>query len=334
MKPGFYWIQKALLSHYWRHPWQALFQIVGLVAGVGLWSAVQIINQHAEDSYREAQNLLGAQAGYWIQSRRDEGIETAQYAALRRAGFRQVFPLVELEVSTPDGISISIIATDLLALPDGTDGGGAGLAAGWLDFIQPPYQAWVPRVLADELDLEAGERLALRDGRRLPPALIRAREQQGRRVFMDIGAAMALSGDRRIDYLAVGAITPAEYRRLAAMLPAELELVENHQHIDLRELTESLHTHLDCSSSSTPCASRSGTAAPRCSTCGSWDARCTSCLRRSCSKPWSGACSARAWVSDSESCWRTRCCRASVRACKVSTTPPWEPNSASMRRAC
>ena len=78
MKPGFYWILKALLSHYWRHPWQTLFLCIGLVAGVGLWSAVQIINQHATASYQQAQNLLGAQANYWIRSRRDTRVSSSR----------------------------------------------------------------------------------------------------------------------------------------------------------------------------------------------------------------------------------------------------------------
>ena len=247
MKPRFYWIIKALLSHYWRHPWQTLFLGVGLVAGVGLWSAVQIINQHAEASYREAQSLLGAQASYWIRSRRGEGIESSLYIDLRRTGFRQLFPLVELEVSTAAGVGISIIATDLLALPDdaySNSDSTADFAESWLKFIQPPYRAWVPRVLADELGLQQGEQLKLRDGRLLPPALIQAREQQGRRVLLDIGAALALSGNDRFSYLAVGPVSPDEYRLLAARLPDHLELVENQQHIDLQELTESLHSHL------------------------------------------------------------------------------------------
>jgi putative ABC transport system permease protein len=247
MNSGFGWVMKALLSHYWRHPWQTLFMTVGLVSGVALWSAVQIINQHAEDSYRQAQNLLGAQAQYWIRNRDDRGIDTALYAQLRRTGFRQVFPLVELEVSTADGISISIIATDLLALPNdplSSDGAEEDVSDRWLDFVQPPYRAWMPRVLADELGLTEGDRLELRDGRRLPPASIRAREQQGRRVLIDIAAALELAGSERLSYLAVGRMTPDEFRRLQAILPAQLELVENHQHVDLRELTQSLHSHL------------------------------------------------------------------------------------------
>ncbi len=247
MKPGFYWILKALLSHYWRHPWQTLFLTVGLVAGVGLWSAVQIVNQHAEASYREARGLLGAQASYWIRSRRDDGIEKSHYIALRRGGFRQVFPLVELHVSTASGASIEIIATDLLALPDevysaAEDSGY--FIENWLEFVRPPYRAWMPAVLADELGLREGDQLELRDGRRLPPALIQSRERQGRRVLLDIGAALALAGKDRLGYLAVGDIDAREYDRLQSSLPEQLELIENQQHIDLRELTASLHSHL------------------------------------------------------------------------------------------
>ena len=246
MSRGFAWVLKALLSHYWRHPWQALFQALGLVAGVALWSAVQVINQHAEDSYRQARNLLGVEASHFIRNRRGEGITTDLYSSLRRSGFRQIFPLLELEVSTGEGVSISIVATDLLALPDlafGDDSRG-DFATEWIDFTRPPYRSWFPQVLARELAIEPGDRLLLRDGRRLPPARTQTREQQGRRVFMDIGAAMALSGRDRIGYLAVGRIEPDEYRRLAESLPEGLELVENQQHIDLRELTASLHTHL------------------------------------------------------------------------------------------
>jgi putative ABC transport system permease protein len=245
------WTLKALLSHYWRHPWQTLFLAVGLVAGVALWSAVQIINQHAENSYRQAQSLLGAQAHYWIRNRRDQGIDPATYIELRRTGFRQLFPLIELEVSTAAGESISIIATDLLAMPDSLlddDQSTRDFSATWLQFVQPPYRAWVPQVLARELGIAAGERLELRDGRRLPPAMIQSNTQQGRRVLMDVGAAFALSGSERFSYLAVGRIEPNAFGRLTESLPDHLELIENQQHLDLRELTQSLHSHLSAMS--------------------------------------------------------------------------------------
>ncbi len=251
MNSGFCWVMKALLSHYWRHPWQTLFLTIGLVAGVALWSAVQIINQHAEDSYQQAQNLLGAQAQYWIRNRRDQGIEPSVYVELRRAGFRQIFPIVELEVSTAAGVSIKVIATDLLALPDdafASDESNADFSDNWLKFVQPPYRAWVPQVLARELDLSAGDQLELRDGRLLPPALIQARKQQGRRVLVDIAAAFELSASDRLSYLAVGSVTTDEFSRLAKVLPDHLELIENQQHLDLRELTQSLHSHLSAMS--------------------------------------------------------------------------------------
>lgn len=247
MNLGFAWLMKALLSHYWRHPWQTLFLLVGLIAGVGLWSAVQIINEHAEASYRDARNLLGTQASHWIRPRRDQGIDESLYIELRRAGFRQVFPLIELQVSTGDGLSIEVIATDLMALPlDSIEGDllDGDFSTSWLEFVQPPFRAWVPAVLATELGISEGDQIELRDGRRLPPALIQTREQQGRRVLVDIGAAQYLSASTKLSYLAVGQIKPREVQRLRQFLPADIELVENQQHLDLEQLTQSLHSHL------------------------------------------------------------------------------------------
>lgn len=248
------WILKALLSHYWRHPWQTLFLLLGLTAGVGLWSAVQIINHHAEASYKQADSLLGVRADYWIRNRAEQGVRQADYIKLRRAGFRQIFPLVEGQVSTKDGVPISIIATDLFALnqsflsssvdsPDAISG-----FTNWLDFVKPPYRVWIPDQLAEELSLSEGDRLTLRDGRQLPPALIQAQAQQGRRVLMDIGAAFSLTDKTTFDYLAVGKFTQQQFNQLRSQLPSELEIVENQQQFDLSQLTQSLHTHLSAMS--------------------------------------------------------------------------------------
>ena len=248
-KNSFYWVAKALLSHYWRHPWQTLFLLVGLSAGVGLWSSVQIINRHAQTSYTQANTLLGAQASYWIRNRSEQGVAQQTYIDLRRGGFRQVYPVIEAEVSTKQGEPISIIATDLFALPvdlfeNNASDSGTGSASEWLAFVQPPHRSWVPQQLANELDLKAGDSLLLRDGRKLPPALIQSRQQQGRQILMDIGAVFALTKEPRFSYLAVGAISPKKLLRLESFLGDDLQLVENQQHLDLAQLTESLHTHL------------------------------------------------------------------------------------------
>jgi len=253
MQTSLYWVVKAVFSHYWRHRWQTLFLFVGLVAGVGLWSAVQIINQQARLSYAQADSLLGVQASHWIRSQSDLGIDQVDYIKLRRAGFRQVFPVVEGEVSTRAGEPISIIATDLFALPNNkleSDSGNTGIdsASEWLEFVQPPYRSWVPQVLADELNLQTGDQLTLRDGRLLPPTLIQNHEQQGRQILMDIAAAFKLLNRRHFSYLAVGQLTPEALSRLQKHLPKTLTLVENHQHLDLAQLTASLHTHLSAMS--------------------------------------------------------------------------------------
>ncbi|MEJ6590395.1 MAG: ABC transporter permease [SAR86 cluster bacterium] len=223
---------------------------LGLISGVALWVAVQLINDHARSSYADADQLLGAEARYWIRSDNGLGIAVPDYIGLRRAGFDPLYPVIETQVRDAQGRSVAIIATDLLALPAGNGLGSSARysnpfgASSWLALIQPDYQAWYPQSLATQLGIEAGQRLILASGERLPPALIQTQTQQGQRVFMDIAAAMAILGTDTFSYLGVGQLSEPEQLRLAALLPATLTLVTNHQALDLAQVTESLHTHL------------------------------------------------------------------------------------------
>ena len=244
------WVFVTLISHYRRHPGQALTMGLGLISGVALWVAVQLINDHARSSYADADQLLGAEARYWIRSDNGLGIAVPDYIGLRRAGFDPLYPVIETQVRDAQGRSVAIIATDLLALPVGNGLGSSARysnpfgASSWLALIQPDYQAWYPQSLATQLGIEAGQRLILASGERLPPALIQTQTQQGQRVFMDIAAAMAILGTDTFSYLGVGQLSEPEQLRLAALLPATLTLVTNHQALDLAQVTESLHTHL------------------------------------------------------------------------------------------
>jgi len=151
------WVFVTLISHYRRHPGQALTMALGLISGVALWAAVQLINDHARSSYAEADQLLGAEARYWIRSDNGLGVAVADYVDLRRAGFEQLYPVIETQVRDAEGRSVAIIATDLLALPVGSGIGSNARysnpfgASSWLALIQADYQAWYPQSLATQL---------------------------------------------------------------------------------------------------------------------------------------------------------------------------------------
>lgn len=240
------WTLKALFSHYWRHPWQALFLLSGLIAGVALWSAVQVINGHARASYSEADSLLGAQMAFTIRAKSGEVSQEA-YITLRRQGWTQLYPVIEARAQAESGQLIPLIATDLFTLPGNQslgelDVGGTG--SSWLSFIQPPFQSWYPAAVAESLGVKQGESLKLKKGRTLPPAVITQSSDQGWQVLMDIGAAQSLLNTDQFSYLGVGKLSVEQVDRLREQLPDSLSLEKNEQSIDLEQLTKSLHTNL------------------------------------------------------------------------------------------
>ena len=240
------WTIKALFSHYWRHPWQALFLLSGLIAGVALWSAVQVINGHARASYSEADSLLGAQVAYTIRSKEGD-VSHEDYIALRRQGWTQLYPVIEARVQAENDQLISLIATDLFALPGNQSLGAldvGGDDSGWLKFIQPPFQSWYPKGLAESLGVSTGESLALKKGGFLPPAVVVEDDSQGWQVLMDIAAAQALLETNGFTYLGIGELSQEQQQRLTQQLPSFLTLEKNDQALDLEQLTESLHTNL------------------------------------------------------------------------------------------
>lgn len=247
--PPFFWTTKALFSHYWRHPWQALFLLSGLVAGVALWSAVQVINAHAQSSYQQADQLLGAQHDYTLEAKYGY-ISQDEYIQLRRQGWTELLPVIEARVETKTGQLLAIIATDLFALRRGGDYFGLDLASDnqrWLEFIQSPYQAWYSNALAEELGVSNGERLSLNEGE-LPPALIQNDIEQGWQVLMDIGAAQALLSRTDLNYLVVGKLSDDRLAQLQQSLPERFKLVKNQQVLNLTQITDSLHTNLSAMS--------------------------------------------------------------------------------------
>ena len=237
------------LAFYRQNPLQALFVLIGLVLGCGLYTAVAQINASAKASYAEADQILGASAQWRITDRLSTEVAIDDYIRLRRAGFTQVYPIIERRLASADGALISIIATDLLALPlttAGTDSEGENPfgGSGWSRLTQSPFEAWVPSQTAERLGVVEGEQIRLRDGTLLPPAAIRSQAQQRDQIFMDLGAALSLFETDRVSYLAASGLTASERTSFVDQFGDRLVLSNQSEALDLSQLTQSLHTNL------------------------------------------------------------------------------------------
>ena len=237
------------LSFYRQKPLQALFVLVGLVLGCGLYTAVAQINASAKASYAEADQILGASAQWRITDRLSGEVAVEDYMRLRRAGLTQVYPVIEKRLPSADGALISLIATDLLALPLNTaDGASTGenpfSGARWSGLTQTPFETWVPTETAKRLGIVEGEQVRLRDGKMLPPAVIRSQAQQRDQIFMDVGAVLSLFETNRVSYLAASNLTASEQQQISEMFDDRLLATNNSQALDLTQLTQSLHTNL------------------------------------------------------------------------------------------
>ena len=237
------------LSFYRQKPLQALFVLVGLVLGCSLYTAVAQINASAKASYAEADQILGASAQWRITDRINGEVALEDYIGLRRAGFTQVYPVIERRLPSADGELISLIATDLLALPLNTaDGASTGenpfSGAGWSGLTQPPFETWVPSETAERLGIVEGDQIRLRDGKLLPPAVIRSQTKQRDQIFMDLGAVLSLFETNRVSYLAASHLTESEQQQISEVFDDRLLATNNSQALDLTQLTQSLHTNL------------------------------------------------------------------------------------------
>ncbi|MEM8730721.1 MAG: ABC transporter permease [Pseudomonadota bacterium] len=104
----------ALLSHWRRHPGQALTLILGLALATALWTAVQAINAEARASYAAANAVIAPQQTSTLTAATGK-IPTQTYVALRRAGW-QVSPVIEGRLSV-GGARVTLLGVDLLTYP-------------------------------------------------------------------------------------------------------------------------------------------------------------------------------------------------------------------------
>lgn len=105
---------QALLSHWRRHPGQALTLVAGLALATALWTAVQAINAEARASYATASALLAPDRAGTLTAPSGT-IALDDYVALRRAGW-QVSAVLEGRLSTSNA-TLTLMGIDLLTYP-------------------------------------------------------------------------------------------------------------------------------------------------------------------------------------------------------------------------
>ena len=258
-------ILKTLISYHWRNLGQTLFLLAGLVSGLSLWVAVQVINDTANASYQDANQLLDNQLSHLITSKSEQGVPLAAYVSLRRAGFDNLVPVLERRLRSQQGELLEVVATDLFALGTSTSdysGAANGLeddpaklspndgfsGEGWLEFVNPPYLTYVPAGLAQRLGVTDGDRIAAREGVYLPPSqIVQGGAGNATKLMLDIGAAMAIFEQDGFDYLAViGNSTDVQRlsHQLEAGIYSTLQFSSNTQALDLSQLTDSFHVNL------------------------------------------------------------------------------------------
>ncbi|MEM6587758.1 MAG: ABC transporter permease [Pseudomonadota bacterium] len=108
----------ALWSHWWRSKLQLMTLLSGLALATALWSGVQAINSEARASYDAAAAVLGEGRFDQLVPGSGESIALATYIKLRRAGW-QVSPVVEGEIGL-DGTRARIVGVDPLTAPGGS----------------------------------------------------------------------------------------------------------------------------------------------------------------------------------------------------------------------
>lgn len=245
---------RALLSHYRRHPVQALFLLTGIIVANVLLVGTLLINAQARASYEQGESLL--RAGPVGQVRhRDAGrsFDERDYLRLRLQGFDMLAPVLRQFVRIHGGEPVELLGLDLFAMPrPDASGRQPGLEAardqdspGFADFAFPPYQLWAAPGRIEQLGWRQGARQRLASGAELPPVAAIPGEDLGHRLLIDIGALQSLTDSAgQLSSMLVFAAADERLEALRNALPPELEFVAGADAPDPAELTRSLHLNL------------------------------------------------------------------------------------------
>ena len=215
----------AFLRHWWRAPLQLLTLLGGLALATALWSGVQAINAEARASYDAAAATLGEGRFDQLQSATGAPIEQSTYVALRRAGWL-VSPVIEGRLN-----GVRLVGIEPLTAPGGLGPIEIGEGAELADFVMGQGQVFG--------DAEALSALAAE-----PVTGVLSPDVAPNTALTDIGVAQRLlNRPAEIDRLVVAQAQPQRQTPLAQVAP-DLVRQAAQDGTDIGGLTESFHLNL------------------------------------------------------------------------------------------
>ena len=251
-------LPRALLSHYRRHPLQAIFLLVGIIIANVLLVATQLINAQAKASYAQGEHILNLQPIGSVQpADGTRYMSMSEYVKLRRAGISGLVPILSHQfVSQAHGL-IHVTGTDWLALTSSDTSAQLSNTQPFSlrslrleDFLLPPYRLLFSSSRLQQLGLSEGESLSLVDGSGLPAAVIASRDSGlGHKGMMDLIGLQQLANKPSLIssiWVMPDASQTNEQRvaQLKKLLPTQLKFQPAAKQLEQAQLAESLHLNL------------------------------------------------------------------------------------------
>jgi putative ABC transport system permease protein len=238
-----FWTFLTLLSHWRRRPGNFAALFVGLAIATALWSGVQALNAHARKSYDRAASMFSGGGAQSLAPANGGAVSQELFVKLRLAGWK-VSPALEA-TTLIHGAPFQLVGIEPLTLPRGVQLGGALEGRDLAGFLAPPGQTVAAPDTLRDLGAAEGDRIALDNGKTLPPIRSDVHAPPGM-LTVDIGVAQTLLGrNGQISRLVLQQPPGPEAAPLAAVVGDALRLLPpGEEEADLQRLTESFHLNL------------------------------------------------------------------------------------------
>lgn len=241
----------TLLTHYRRHPSQALFLLLGLSLGISLFQATLLISDAGKRSFdRAQQTLAGATVARIVPAAGAQYLDEALYRQLRSQGVNHLFPLIEGRLALQNGRFLNLQGVNLFSLlyqsfeAESEDtqpyqnqleplakaltasGHHLSPAQLLLEFSYPPYLVLASASYAKALELRQGAPIVLADKRQLPALSVVADElNTGYRLLCDLRCGQHyLNRPQQLSAILVSQLTEQQFNQLEGLIAGEAEL--------------------------------------------------------------------------------------------------------------